>query len=1166
MLRVWNFLLERLGLTWFIMVGLIVYGFVSIFTLQREATPEVRVPVAIVSTALPGASPADVETLITNEIEKAVNNVENIDTLTSSSREGLSLVSVQFDASANIDTSIQKVRDEVDKVRGTLPADATEPSVTDVNFADQPVLLASISSDLPASEFKQFTDMVQDELEAIRGVSRVDITGVRGAEVTVIVRRSALTQYDLSLNDVIAAIAAQNAAFPIGSLEQDGVDYAISFNGDLTDSSQVASLPIVTRSGQLLTLSDIALVSDGVEEARSLSRVSVNGKPSQQAANLMVYKQGGADVTILSSAVRAKLDEIAAQHDVQMFVTLDNADEIRTNIRDLSKTGLEAVVLVMAALFATLGWREALVAALSIPLSILVSFVALKESGNTINFISLFSLILSIGILVDSAIVITEAIHVNMRKGMRKMTAAREALREYSKPLTAGTLTTIAVFLPLFTISGITGEFIKSIPFTVIFVLVASIFVALGQIPLVAKTWFRQTAASNLEKRQERFAEWSRAWYRRKIVWLLDHRARKWKFVIGVVLSFVIALALPVIGLVKVSFFPQANVDYLYLEIELPQGTPLERTDLATRAVEDVLYDIPEIESFSTTVGSGSTFGVNDLAQGVRTGDRFASININLTKDRTRTGTEILRDIQTRISVFNTFTVRVYEPNNGPPSGAPIKLTFWGSDLNELKAVALDAKKLLADISGTRDVTTSAENDAAELTLSIDRTKAAELGLSPMQVATTLRTAVFGTEATTIKKGGDEIKVLVKTDLNPNFRTPSETSMATVDALRELQVQTSQGTVHLGSVFAVHLTSANDTIAHEDQTRIVTVTSQLDPGTYAADVTSAFSSRAQTDLSLPDGVRMTIGGENEDVNQSFQDMFLALVMGLVLIFIILIIEFSFYREALLVLSVVPLSLIGVLFGLLLTGQPVSFPTMLGFIALAGVVVNHAIILVDVFNRLRRENPDMPIRTVVIEGGAIRLRPIILTKLTAIIGLIPLLFVSELWRPIAIAMIFGLAFTGVLTLIFVPVVYLKWCKHLNMRSHDDEQDPLTPVPTNPTVPATTGSIRPKTLAAILLVLTSACTPLSSAQAFTYTQDNIQTSYQEAPATFTFDTSGQMFGATISGIPFRQLNVANGYGIRLQRFEIGTARWYVSDQGIIWADNDLVALSIYLSRVA
>lgn len=1005
------------------MFGLVGYGLFSIFTMRLESSPEIQVPIAIVTSALPGASPQDVESLITNELEDAVTNIENVKEVTSTSREGLSVVTVEFNPEADIVTSVQKVRDEVGKARGDLPEDATEPSVTDFNFADQPILIASLSTDLPLTEFKRLSDEVESNLEDVPGVARVDVSGVRGPEVTVVVRKEALATYGLSLAEVIGAIAQSNVGVPVGTIEQSNVEYTVALEGKLEDPSEVASLPITTRSGTTLSVSDVAFVANGVADAGTISRVSTEGTPSQQAAVLTVYKQRGSDVTDITNTVNERLKTFSEQHEgVSTFATLDAGEQIKKDLGQLTRDGAIAVLLVMIVLFATLGWRESLIAGLSIPLTMCVAFTALNETGNTINFITLFSLILTIGILVDCAIVIVEAIHVNLGKGMDRFTAAKTAVLEYARPLTIGTLATVAFFVPLFTISGITGEFIKGIPYTISFVLLASIFVALAQTPLLASLWLKQRSDTNFEKKQEQYAHEFREWYKKKIGAFLDNRGAKRRFVWSLIVLFIVALSLPIVGLVKTTFFPAGDSDWLYVEVEAPQGTPLATTDLNTRAVEEVLYEIEDIESFTTTVGSGSSFSGNPSS-----GGRFASININLRKDRSMNSDEVTAAIKEKTRDFKDSTVRVSAPDQGPPTGAPVLVTLRGENLDELKQTALKVRDTLRSIPGTRDVVSSADEDASEFSVTIKRREAAELGLSPAVVAQTLRGAVFGTEATTIRKDGDEIKVMVKLDLNPDYSTTRETNVTTIDALRTIPLQAGNKTVLLGSVIDVGLGSADDSIRHEDGERIVTVSSEISDGAYAADVNAALDERIASEQLLPEGVSLKVGGENEDVQQSFQDMFIALIMALILVLAVLVIEFNEFRNSFMVLSVVPLSLIGILYGLLVTFQPVSFPTMLGFIALSGVLVNHAIILVDVFNRLRREHPEMPLREVVIEGGAIRLRPILLTKITSIVGLVPLLFAADLWRPIAVSMIFGLSFTGVLTLILLPAMYLKWAK-------------------------------------------------------------------------------------------------------------------------------------------
>lgn len=1171
MARIWIFFTEKKALSYLSLCALAIFGFSAAVSINRESSPEVQIPVAVISSALPGASPEDVERLVTEELEGAVSNIEGIKKLTSSSREGVGTVVVEFEASADIDKSINKVKDEVDRIKGNLPSDATDPLVTDVNFSDQPVIIASIVSDLPVTEFKEETDVLVDEVESIAGVSRAEVTGVRKREVTVVVKKEALALYGLTLNNVISAIGANNVTAPVGSVEVDGVEYGVEFKGRFEDTRDVGMIPVSTGKGTVVHLSDVAFVSDGVEEARTMSRVSINGEAPYQAATLLIYKQRGADITRLSKDIANLIEEKKADENTDSLITItyDAGKQIIDDLSQLTMTGLQTVGLVLLVLFASLGFRPALIASFSIPLSFLTALLVMNTTGNTLNFISLFSLILSIGILVDTAIVVVEAIHTNIKEGIPKHEAVKKAIQEFHYPLTTGNLTTIAVFFPLFTISGVTGEFIDSIPFTVISVLVSSLAISLAFIPLIAST-FLKAEGGTIEDRQERYAQLLRDWYKSKIPWLLDSRKRKISFLGILSVLFILLISFPFFGIIRVSFFPQSDVDYLYLNLKEPQGTPLEHTDLAIRPVEDILLAIPEIESFTTTVGAGSAFDQNPSS-----GPRFASITINLYKERTRSSTEVLKEIEEALRPYTDLDVQIYQPNEGPPSGAPVLVTFYGDDLNELKHLANTAADILRDIEGTRIVSSSGEDDASEFALTVDREKAAQLGLSPAIIANTLRTAIFGTEATTIKKDGEEIDVVVKLNLNSDFRTVHDTNRATLDAVAELPTVTQRGTVLLGTVLTSSLEASSDVIEHEDEKRIASASSQVAEGYIGREVALVFEERFKDEVKIPEGITMKIGGETEDVDQSFKDMFRALAMGVIFVFGVLVVQFNRFRQAFIVLSVVPLSLIGVLLGLLITREYLSFPSMLGFIALAGIVVNNAIILVDVWNRMRALDPSMPLREVVIEGAALRLRPILLTTITTIVGIAPLIFASSLWRPIAVAIMFGLLFAVVLTLLLVPVLYLKFCKKPNCgvgeesaRDVEFEEGPERAMKHIGEIMKERFAVDSKSVkvAGLLLALLLLIIPLLT-NAFTYTQENILTTYQEAPASFSFNEYGEVSGATVSGIPFHQRNVlVDGYNIHLQRFDIGLAYWYVSDRGIIWADNDLAALSIYLSRIA
>ena len=1027
MSRIWIFFNQKKALSYLILIAIILFGINATIKIQKESAPEVQVPIAVITSALPGATPENVETLIVNEIENAVSSIDNIDKITSTSLSGVGTVVVEFDASSDLKKSINDVKDKIDNIRDNLPDDATDPIVSEVNFSDQPILIASIVSDLPITKFKQEADKLVDKIESISGVSKAELTGVRKEEVTVVVRKKNLIKYSLSLSDIERAIQSNNITMPIGSIKVGSVEYGVNLESGIDNPSEVASIPIQTRDGHTISLSDIAFVSDGVEDYKTISRVSVEGATPTQAATLLVYKQSGADITTTSKKISELITKINNTENTQAKIvkTYDAGEQIIDDLNKLIRTGITTIILVFLVLLIALGFTEALIASLSIPLSFLAAIIVMNASGNTINFISLFSLILAIGILVDTAIVITEAIHTNIKKYADSSTSIKKSIQEFHYPITTGNLTTIAVFFPLFTISGITGEFISSIPFTVIAVLVSSLIISLAFIPLIASTFIKNKKGATDNTQKEKYANIFRNWYKKNIPWILDSKKRKRIFVAGLLISFVTLISFPFFGVIDVSFFPQSDVDYLYINIKEPQGTPLTKTNLSIQTVEDVLMDMPEIKSFTTVVGANSVFDQNP-----KNGHRFGSVTVNLKKDRKQTSQKILEDISNKLSTYNNLDAEVLEPNDGPPSGAPVLITFFGDNLNELKEIANKASGILKSIDGTRLVTSSGEDEAIEFKLHIDRAKTAEFGISPALVASTLHTAILGSTATTIKKDSDEIDVVVKLDLNPDWNNVYDTNNTTLDAIHELPINTPRGTILLGTILNTSLGISSEKIKHEDESRISTVSSQVKTGFVARNITKEFKKKFADEVQLPEGIAMKIGGETEDVNQSFQDMLVALVMGVVLVLAVLVIQFNSFKQAFIIISTIPLSLIGVLLGLVLTNEYLSFPTMLGFIALAGIVVNNAIILIDTWNRLRKENPETPLRNVVIEGTSLRLRPIFLTTVTTVVGIAPLIFASDMWRPIAIAIIFGLSFAVVLTLILIPILYLKFCNYKN----------------------------------------------------------------------------------------------------------------------------------------
>ena len=1005
MYRFWKFFIENSKFSYLLIVALTGFGLFSVFTIAKESSPEVQIPIGIVTTVLAGASAEDIESLVTNKVEQGLaGNLDNLKKLTSTSREGVSSVVAEFEAEADIDDSIQELKDEVDKIVPDLPDEAEDPIVSEVNFVDQPIMNVAVSGDLGDAEFTDLAEELENELEGISGVSRVETTGVREREVTIAVDQASLVRFNMSINDVVGGISRANTTFPVGVIETDGVAYNIAFEGDIEETHEIADIPLVVRGGQPVYVRDIATIDDSLAEARTISRLSVNGEPSVPTVSLNVFKQRGGDITRIAENVNARLLELQAEggllEGLTVVAILDSGADIKTDLVRLTRSGLQTVTLVVILLVIAIGWREGLVAGTAIPLSFLIGFIGLNLSGNTVNFVSLFALILAVGILVDSAIVMVEGINRRMKEDptIDKRDAARLTIKEFNVPLTTGTLTTVAMFSGLFLVSGVSGQFISAIPFTINFVLFASLLVALGFIPIVASLILRRRTTSYMDECQQKYSHMLEDWYRRTLDSFLQNRKKKIIFVAGIVIAFFITLSFPFTGLVKVIFFEQEDIEWIFAEIELPQGTVQNITDVASRRLEEVLYAEPNIESFVITVGASSAFADNS---GSSVDNKFASAFITLRDDRDVTSTELVEILRPKLATIEEGVTSVGQPNGGPPTGAPIVVKFLGDDLTELTAITLQAAEVLRDIPGTTNIDTSTKDNSTEFVLTLDKAKASALGLDPFTVSQTLRTAVYGSDATEITSPKDDIDVVVKLALNSDFTDVSETNDTTIDVLENITIPLPSGdSVLLSSLVDTSLRESSSVINHEDQKRIISLSSNVTGSGNVREVNAEFIKQVDEKLDLPSDVSFTLGGEDEESNQAFREMLYALVVGVVLMLAILVLQFNSYRHTFYVLSILPFSLIGIMVGLAITGKSLSFPSIMGFIALSGIVVNNSILLIDQMNNNRKRNPDGPVRKAVVDAAVSRFRPILLTTLTTVIGITPLIFASDLWSPLA----------------------------------------------------------------------------------------------------------------------------------------------------------------------
>lgn len=1021
------YFLKRKTFTVFLLVLAIAGGLYSVNKMALEYYPEISVPVVLVQTVYPGASPSDIEESITELVEDAlIGGIDEVDEITSTSREGVSVVSIQFFDNADISEALIDVKDKMEEVSSDLPDDANEPIVTRVSFSDEPIYTFALSSTEAFTQLRDTAESIEDRLLKIPGISNVDISGIPEREITVLLSREKLSQYNIDPNQVTAAITRSEQTLPIGDVTISSRDYRLDFITNIESARDIESIIVLKNDdGSYLYVRDLVVdIENGLSEFTSVARIAESGSEiSQQSIIFDIRKQEGGDITQLTNTVKSELQLLQEEtNGAYDFVTIfDGGQNIQTNLSDLISSGIQTIVLVLIVMGFMVGFKESLIAAIAVPLSFVLTFIGMILLGQTINFITLFSLILVIGILIDSSIVIVEGIHDFREEGYSSFEAAKKTLEEYTKPVIAGVLTTISIFIPLLLLSGTTGQFIGGIPRVVNIVLIMAVVVALVFIPLIANAiysvnidepkWLhdnRQRIFNNLKKQYKNFLE----------KFLQNSRGKR--MLLGLlVLLFFGSFSLVGTGLIQSEFFPADETDRVYINIQTPKGTSLELTADAVSEVEKIAGNLKHVNAFTTIIGSENVF-----VGPARTGSSYANIILNI--DDKKNGVPVAAVAREALSDVGV-DLQVLTPESGPPVGAPFQVRVIGDNWDNINAAAVDAAQLVESFNGSRDVESGVDTGLTDINLLVRLDKLADYGLTAFDVSATLRTAIFGTEATTLTlpQIGDT-DVIVKVDINNQSKSHRDNNHVDLDDIRMIPLQTQVGEIVLGDIVRESVTQATTTANRRNGERLVTVTSYVEDGFLPVDMVNQFNERSG-ELTLSDGIRLELAGSQDENNESSSELITSLGLGILLVFGVLIWQFGSIRDTIFIVSVIPLGLIGVLFGLLFSNMNLSFTALLGFIALVGIVVNDSIILVDVMNTIRLRNPDKSKREVVIEGSVARLRPIIVTTVTTVLGMIPLLFVSPLWEPFAYAVIVGLSFATILTLVFIPMLYDKFSK-------------------------------------------------------------------------------------------------------------------------------------------
>jgi HAE1 family hydrophobic/amphiphilic exporter-1 len=991
-------------------VALGVIGLRLLWAMPVELLPNIEFPVVSIVTVYPGAGPQEVESSVTKPLEDAVGTVSGIREIQATSQEGLSLVVVQFQLGTDLNAATAAVREKVDAVRAQLPREVLAPVVQRFSFSAFPILSLSLTSATRSP--RQLRELVDDRLkprlEQISGVANVEVIGGQTREVRIAVDRDRLQAYGLGLGQFTAALTQENLNVPAGFLKEGRREYAVRALGEFTSLEELRDLRLGLPGGGTVRLGDVAEVTDGVGERTQLSRLD-----GRESVTLLVRKAADANTITVAEAVKRELGRIRREFpDLQVTIASDASTFTREAVNDVFLALLLGIVLASVIVFFFLHDAvNTFIVFLAIPTSLLSSFVVIAGLGFTLNFFTLLGLSLAIGILVDDSIVVLENIHRHLERGELPAEAAYNGRSEIGLAAVAITLVDVVVFVPLALAGGIFGQLLRPFGLTVATVTLFSLFAAFTLTPMLAARWLRrrtgheepQGFAARLFAPLDRFYSWLDGTYRGLLSWALRHRA--WVVLLG---GLSVLFVLPLTSRLGFEFIPSVDQGVFTVRLELPAGTNLETTEAAARRVEAVLRRIPEVETVITNVGTSG--------QQSQTGPQFAQLLVRLREERRRTDREVVAQLQQDPEANRIPGARVvYAAGNVAGPISPVEVRVRGEDLDLLSATADRIADRLRTVPGIRDVDVSVRLGRPELRVRMDRERAAELGLSTAAIAGILRNAVEGSTDLKFRTGEKEVPVRIRMVRGGQPLRPEDLG----DVLLAV---VSGRPVYVRDVARIEPGTGPTRIDRRNRQRVVSVTANLKPGSFAGNV-NQLAARAIADL-RPPGVVVEFGGQAEQIAEAGGTFLFALGLGVVLVYILLSALFESTFTPLAIMLALPLAWVGGILALLLAGKSLSMVSAIGFILLTGLVMKNSILLVDYTNTLRARG--LPRTEAVLEAGPTRLRPVIMTTLSVILGSLPVALEfgkgSELRSPLAWAVIGGLAWSTLLTLVVIPVTY------------------------------------------------------------------------------------------------------------------------------------------------
>ena len=995
-----------------------IFGIFSLVNISLDKFPKFDANVIMVMSSYPGASAEDIETNLTKILENTLNGVSDLKNLNSTSRENISLLTLEFNEGVDIDVATNDVRDKLDMVNSVLPDGASLPLIFKFSADDMPIMIlaATAHESLNALE-KILDDKVATPLARVSGVGTVSIAGAPKREIQVYCDPNKLEAYGLTVSTISSLIAAENRNVPSGTIDIGSNSYSLRVEKEFTSADQMLDIVVGHSQGKTIYLRDVARVVDGVEE--KYQEAYINGI---QGAQIIIQKQADANTVNVIKGVKKELVKIQKNlpSDIEIRTVVDSSDNILNTLNSLKETIIVTFLIVMLVVYLFLGrWRATFIIVLAIPISLLASLMYLWATGNTLNIVSMSALSIAIGMVVDDAIVVLENISTHLERGAKPREAAVHATQEVGISVIASTLTMLAVFMPLTMIKGMAGLMFKQLGWITSIIMIVSTIGALTLIPMLCSQYLRyKPKKSKLNMiifgNFTKFVDWISRGYSRLINWCIWHRKTVVLISLGVFLFSVMFFG----PRMKTEFFPKADDGRITVQLELPAGTGQEVTrGLAHEIYAKFADAIPEITNCSYAFGQADSD--NAFASMQNNGSHVLSYNVNVgsMEDRVRSTGEIATVIREILKDYPEFKkVRVTEGGQGGMGGAStVDVEIYGYDFATTDRVAREIQTKMLEAGGCAQVLLSRDEYTPEYQVDFDREKLAVNGLNSTTASAYLTAAMNGSTQSYYREDGDEYDIRVR--YAPEFRT-------SIEDIENILIYNNMGKgVRIKDLGTVVESETPPAIQRKNRERLITVSGMVADGVALSDVV-AMTEKVLDEVEIPSELMVRIGGSYEDQQEMFGDLIMLLAMIIILVYIVMASQFESFMSPFVIMFSVPFAFVGVLMGLFVTGTPLGAMGMIGILILMGIVVKNGIVLID-YTILMRERGYSIAEASVIAAKS-RLRPILMTTLTTVLGMVPMAIGTgegaEMWRSLGMVVAWGLSISTLVTLVIIPTIY------------------------------------------------------------------------------------------------------------------------------------------------